>query len=186
MGPHGRGRRERLPALLRHCARPCQPHPRPPRCRPRGARGPACDRPRPRGRVDQLAPARGPQPVRPGAAHRVPRDHRGGRSRGHRQRARDRPRSRRRPGEPAHRRPPGGIHGVARPVATGPDGPERRPRPERRRAPRGRAGGGAQALPHPAPTGTWRRESRRRTARSRRGSIGSAAPGWQAAATSTT
>ena len=149
VGTAGRGHRRRLHAVLRRAGGQEEARPGPQGGGQGRLGGHPGDRPRPRGRVDQLAPQAVAQAQGPGAADRLPRDHRGGDP----GRPRARPRGRGRepgpcPGEPPHPRPPLRLHAVAGAVEEGADRAQRRPGAERRGAAHRRARGRAAGLPH--------------------------------------
>ena len=78
LGPHRRGRGQRLQAVLRRVVGPEVADPGAQGRRQGRAGSAAGHRPRSRRRVHQLAPARGAQAEGLGQADRLPRDHRGG------------------------------------------------------------------------------------------------------------
>ena len=122
------------------------------------------DRRRPRGRGDQLAPARAPQAEGAREADGVPRDHRGRHRPRGRQPARHRLRPRRRRRDPADPRPALRLRGVAGAVAPGQprpvgrpgaepvDPPDRRARARAHRVRRRRLLGHRRSSPAPPPS----------------------------------
>ena len=156
LGAPGRGRGQRLHSLLRRpdgeeeAGRASQD-------RDQGRlRTAARDRPRPRRRVDQLAPDAGVEAEGAGAPHRLPRDHRRRGERGAGQPFRREREPGARPGEPAHPGPSVRLHAVAGAVEEGADRPQCRPRPERGGAADRRAGGRAPRVPLGRVPGTWK------------------------------
>src|SRR6185503_2058634 len=134
VGTAGRRHRRRLQALLRRARGQAPARERAEDRAEVGLRGDARDRPRPRGRVDQLAPAPGAEAESAGQAHRLPRDHEEGDRPGGARSARRRRQPGPGAGKPAHSRSALRLHALAGAVEEGADRAERRPRAERRRA----------------------------------------------------
>ena len=148
LGPHGRGRGRRLQAVLRRSGRQEEAR----RRAQGGAEGrigsAAGHRPRPRGRVDQLAPDGGAQAEGARAARRVPRGDGGRRQGGDQPRPDGERQPRQGTGEPAHPRSPLRLHALPGALEEGQDRAQRGTRAERGRAPAGRARGSAPGVPH--------------------------------------
>ena len=148
MGPPGRGHRRRLHPPLRGAGRQEEARPG---LEGRGQGRLGTDsghRPRPRGRVDQLAPGATAQAQGAGAPHPLSRNHRGSHSRSARPRSRRRqPEPRPGAGKPSHPRPALRLHSLARPLEEGADRAQRRAGAERRRAADRGAGRRAARVP---------------------------------------
>ena len=147
VGPHGGGHRRRFHPVLRRAGGQEEAGGGAQGGGEAGVRAPARDRPGPRRRVDQLAPARDPQAEDPGPPDRVPRDHRGSDQGGGGGRARPGREPREGAGEPPHPGPALRLHAVAGAVEEGGHRAERRPRAERGRPPDRRARGSAAGVP---------------------------------------
>ena len=165
MGPHRRGRGQRLRGPLRRQPRQAGHPPLAEGCAVPGRRAAAGHRRRPRGRGDRLAPAAGAQAQGPGPPDGVPRDHPGRHRRGGGQPARPGLRSGRRAGDPAHPGPPLRLRGLAGAVEEGDAAAVGRPGAVRRHPPGGGPGARAHRLPLRLVLGPGRGPRRRRRGR---------------------
>ena len=134
MGPPRRRHRGRLQAVLRRTRRQAEAPARAQGSTERRVRSHAGHRPRPRGRVDQLASAPSAEAESARQADRLSRNHQEGDRSGRQGRARCRRQSRPRAGKPTHPGPAIRLHAVARAVEESTNRPERGPRSERRRS----------------------------------------------------